>query len=96
MWNSVWPPPVNRLALIVGLLTVCWGVLVWEGGNGLAAARIKALVQAQETLIDEHADALSYNLHRSLAFLHALPSHFADDDDVVAALRDSAGRVWPD
>jgi signal transduction histidine kinase/CheY-like chemotaxis protein len=86
---------ISRLALIAGVLVVCWGGLVSEGGDRLTAKRIAALVETQGTLIAEHADALSYNLHRSLAFLHALPGHFAADDDVMTALRNAPSLALP-
>ena len=93
MTSRNWLPHLRRLTLISGTLLACWGLLVWVGGHRLANARIDALIQEQSTLVNEHADALRYNFHRSLAFLHALPSHFAADDDVQRALGTSEGTL---
>ncbi|CAK0752313.1 two-component system, sensor histidine kinase [Gammaproteobacteria bacterium] len=87
MRHHTWLGDINRYGLMVGLLMVGWGALVWIGGDRLAHGRIDALVETQSILINEHADALRYNLHRSLAFLHALPTHIANDDEVANAVR---------
>ncbi|MEI6558226.1 MAG: ATP-binding protein [Rhodospirillaceae bacterium] len=86
---------LGRLALVFCAVLTGWTALVWLAGDRLSAQRIEALVKAEGALMDEHADALSYNLHRSLAFQHALPTHFASDDDVVsAAQRYGHGGHW--
>ncbi len=95
MIYPIWLPRPPRLTLIAGFLLACWGLIVWVGGDRLAAGRIAVVINAQDTLIEEHADALSYNLHRSLAFLHALPKHFAADTDIINAIRANAVEPIP-
>ncbi len=85
----------SRTTFLIGVLLSGWGLLVWAGGNRLENGRIDALVAAQSALIKEQADALSYNLHVRLAFLHALPTHFAGDPEVVNALRGHDGAAVP-
>ncbi|MEI6414737.1 MAG: hypothetical protein WCP34_10830 [Pseudomonadota bacterium] len=66
---------MNLPILLASLLLMGWSGLVWVGCDGLTRNRVETLVKTQSMLLGEQADAISYNLHRSLAFLHALPIH---------------------
>ncbi len=95
MTYPIWLLPLRQLSLITIVLLICWGAVVWVGGDILVNARIDAVIRVQDGLIQEHADALSYNLHRSLAFLHAIPSHFAADDKIKDILSQDNKVILP-
>ncbi|CAK0745921.1 two-component system, sensor histidine kinase and response regulator [Gammaproteobacteria bacterium] len=95
MWRHAWLGYFIRHILVTGLLLGAWSGLVWVGGNRLVTMRVDALVEAHGIMINEHADALSYNLHRSLAFLHALPIHISTDEEVANAVRTYSSEAIP-
>ena len=95
MRYPIWLLPLRQLSLITIVLLTCWGGVVWVCGDILINARINTIIHVQDSLIQEHADALSYNLHRSLAFLHALPSHFAADDKIKDILSQDNKVIAP-
>ena len=84
--RCVWLNYLGQHLLVAVSLLLCWGTLVWIGGDRLASKRINVLVEGQNVLTNEHADALSYNLHHSLAFLRALPIYISSDDSVVSVV----------
>ncbi|CAK0745608.1 two-component system, sensor histidine kinase and response regulator [Gammaproteobacteria bacterium] len=95
MQIHTWLGYFSRHVLVAGLLLGGWGALVWVGGNQLITMRVDTLVEAHGIMLNEHADALSYNLHRSLAFLHALPIHISSDEEVANAVRTYSGEAIP-
>ncbi len=82
-----WLRYLARHLLIIIPLLVGWGAVVHYAGDQLVSRRIQSLLASQNSLLNSQADALRYNLHQSLAFLHALPIHFALDADLITAVR---------
>ena len=82
---------VLSTALLLSLI----GIAVWFGGHQIERARIDAVIEARAALVEEHLRALSYNLHRSLSFLQALPAHLADGRGLAEIERAHAGANPP-
>ena len=90
---------VSRIVPVCATVLFLWGALVWYGGDWVAKERVQKLTTNEGEILAERADALAYNLHRYLAFLHALPTHIAADSAVIKALlahRDGSEKLPSD
>ncbi len=72
--------------VVLALALVGWAVVAWQIMDSFAAARIAGVIERSNKLIGRQAEALSFNLGRSLVYLHGIPAVVAEDHAVVEAL----------
>src|SRR5688572_7659234 len=74
------------IALAALVAIVAWTLIAWNRASALGEEKLSALVSRQNAAAVQEADAIRYNVARSLAYLHGIPAAIADQGAVIEAL----------
>src|SRR5688500_9850999 len=76
------------LAIALAALTaiVVWTLVAWNRASALGEEKLSALISRQSAAVAQEADAIRFNVARSLAYLHGIPTAIADQAAVTEAL----------
>ena len=77
----------GRVATVLALVIGLWIGCAWLIAGYYYGQRSQALVRRESREVEEQAENIARNLHRSLAYLHGIPIAAAKDEDIRRPLR---------
>ncbi|MBI1206961.1 MAG: response regulator [Azospirillum sp.] len=80
------------VVVVLGVMLAAWAVAAWQIIDRFAAARIAGVIERSSNLIGQQAESLSFNLKRSVYYLHGIPAAIADAPSVRGALAGMAAE----
>ncbi len=75
------------IALLALIAIMVWTTIVWHRTEALADERRTMLVDRHSSGVAQEADAIRFNIGRSIAYLYGIPATIADEATVVEALK---------
>jgi|GEM_PF-2461891 len=83
------------IAVSLLIIIAIWAFISDAIVSSLAERRIAAAVRVETAYVERSADAVNYNIGRSLSYLEGIPAALADNDAVIAALATFGPRTQP-